>query len=282
MKKTSKGFTLIELLVVIAIIAILAAILFPVFSSAKEKARSSQCINNMNQLGKAMRMYLDAHEGRYPSAVPLGDYANSSRYGYYYQGKGVQGESSGNHFNIYERGGLWPYVAGKGVYVCPSDYNQYVPRTDGGTQVGSSAKTKRPFGLSYSMNLHLTNTGTPASQEASANGHGGNVKCLKDSDIRVPSKTVLFIDEGVGCWRGDGVYPICDGHFGPNIDWPSKIHYDGTNYTFCDGHAEWVKMSYDGYGELIWYNDYNTGKPWKVPTGTAEFKAAIDSPRVKK
>ena len=267
MKKTSKGFTLIELLVVIAIIAILAAILFPVFSSAKEKARSSQCINNMNQMGKAMRMYLDNHNGTFPGAVPLGGYESARVYGYYWQGTEAGAKPSGALFNIYERGGLWPYVSGKGIYVCPSDYNQYVPRTTGGTQVGSTTKTSRPFGLSYSMNLHLTNTGV----------HG---RLLKDSDIRVPSKTVLFIDEGVGCYQGGGVYPICDGHFGPNIDWPSKIHYDGTNYTFCDGHAEWVKMSLDGYGELIWYFDGN-GKAWKVPD-SASFRAAIDAPRTKK
>ena len=53
-----KGFTLIELLVVIAIIAILAAILFPVFAQAREKARQTSCINNLKQYGTAMQMYL--------------------------------------------------------------------------------------------------------------------------------------------------------------------------------------------------------------------------------
>ena len=264
MKKTSKGFTLIELLVVIAIIAILAAILFPVFSSAKEKARSSQCINNMNQMGKAMRMYLDNHNSTYPGAVPLGAYQSATVYGYYFHGTDPSAKPSGSLFNIYEKGGLWPYISGKGVYVCPSDYNQYCQRTSGG--VNTNTKTSRPFGLSYSMNLHLTNTGIWG-------------RFLKDTDVRVPSKTVLFIDEGVGCWHGGSLQPLCDGHFGPNIDWPSKIHYDGTNYTFCDGHAEWVKMSLDGYGELIWYNDPNTGKAWKVPP-SGEFTSAIDAKRV--
>lgn len=58
-----RGFTLIELLVVIAIIAILAAILMPVFASARERARSTQCLNNLRQLGLAFRMYADDYNG---------------------------------------------------------------------------------------------------------------------------------------------------------------------------------------------------------------------------
>ncbi|MEN3001860.1 MAG: prepilin-type N-terminal cleavage/methylation domain-containing protein, partial [Armatimonadota bacterium] len=57
-----KGFTLIELLVVIAIIAILAAILFPVFAQARERARKTTCINNMRQIGMAITMYYGDHD----------------------------------------------------------------------------------------------------------------------------------------------------------------------------------------------------------------------------
>jgi len=63
-----KGFTLIELLVVIAIIAILAAVLFPVITSAKEKGKQSQCVNNLKQLTMAVFAYCEDHDDGTPYA----------------------------------------------------------------------------------------------------------------------------------------------------------------------------------------------------------------------
>jgi len=87
-----RGFTLIELLVVIAIIAILAAILFPVFARAKEKANQTQCVSNLRQIGLAFRMYTNDYHGMMPGgnnmvftssifephhpSAPNGDYLN--------------------------------------------------------------------------------------------------------------------------------------------------------------------------------------------------------------
>src|SRR5690349_8547163 len=75
-KSKAVGFTLIELLVVIAIIAILAAILFPVFAQAREKARQTSCLSNMKQLGLSVLMYVQDYDEVYPIGV-LNDWNNS-------------------------------------------------------------------------------------------------------------------------------------------------------------------------------------------------------------
>ena len=68
--KNTKGFTLIELLVVIAIIAILAAILFPVFARARENARRTSCLNNMKQIGLGFMQYTQDYDEKYPPNMP--------------------------------------------------------------------------------------------------------------------------------------------------------------------------------------------------------------------
>ncbi len=95
-----RGFTLIELLVVIAIIAILAAILFPVFARAREAARASSCRSNMKQLGTAIQMYTQDYDEQYPG----------SWYGV-----------SGTVANSYTwRIAVHPYVKNAGIFQCPS------------------------------------------------------------------------------------------------------------------------------------------------------------------
>lgn len=98
-----KGFTLIELLVVIAIIAIIAAILFPVFASAREKARQASCLSNEKQIGLAFLQY----QGDFDEMNPMG--AN-----WYGEGNGWAGE-------------IYPYVKSANVFVCPDDGGKAIP-----------------------------------------------------------------------------------------------------------------------------------------------------------
>ncbi len=97
-----RGFTLIELLVVIAIIAILAAILFPVFSRAREKARAASCTSNLHQIGLALSMYVSDWDELYPIAAYAGP-----------GGTIIPG-------NIYWSEELQPYVRNTQIFLCPS------------------------------------------------------------------------------------------------------------------------------------------------------------------
>jgi prepilin-type N-terminal cleavage/methylation domain-containing protein/prepilin-type processing-associated H-X9-DG protein len=119
-----RGFTLIELLVVIAIIAILAAILFPVFAKAREKARQTSCTSNMKQIMTAWLMYTQDYDERLiPYAFPKSDGT-------------CDGSSCGYAENWPAM--LQPYIKNTQVYKCPSDnhdigytYNAELPRTTG-------------------------------------------------------------------------------------------------------------------------------------------------------
>lgn len=188
---TKRGFTLIELLVVIAIIAVLAAILFPVFRSAVQSSQTSSCLNNMMQLGRGFRMYMDNWGGRFPGSAAMWSFDNNKAAGEWV-------------YYIFPRmdvtkGSIWPYVKNTKVYICPSDISE----------------RKRHFGLSYSMNQYLD----------------GNWYGVTESLVVRPTATVLLIDEGAGKpspivdgsfgpsvdaptnIHGDGCnFAYCDGH----------------------------------------------------------------------
>jgi prepilin-type N-terminal cleavage/methylation domain-containing protein/prepilin-type processing-associated H-X9-DG protein len=109
--KSNRGFTLIELLVVIAIIAILAAILFPVFAKAREKARQITCASNLKQIGLGFTQYIQDYDERLPCGTD---------------------DNAGNNGNEGWAGQIYPYIKSVGVFKCPDD-----PTTNGlnGTEV---------------------------------------------------------------------------------------------------------------------------------------------------
>jgi prepilin-type N-terminal cleavage/methylation domain-containing protein/prepilin-type processing-associated H-X9-DG protein len=202
------GFTLIELLVVIAIIAILAAILFPVFAQAREKARSTTCLSNFKQLGTAVTMYMQDYEGAYPLA---------------WYGKPQYG------FDCV----LQPYVKNLQVFDCPS--NTTTPRWwDGYQRYFNIPKPGIPG--DYAMNGDLA-----AREDTKAGDRTG----LTEASVLNPASTIMMTeiwDTRGGAKQGPQheIYTNQKNDVCERI--PFKIHQGGSNYNFADGHAKWERV----------------------------------------
>ena len=114
-RRTSFAFTLIELLVVIAIIAILAAILFPVFAQARDKARQTTCLSNIKQIGLGLMMYVQDSDETYPGALQPSPTING-------------GSTSDQRMPLDMQ--VLPYTKNDQIWTCPSDAAFRVPPTD--------------------------------------------------------------------------------------------------------------------------------------------------------
>jgi prepilin-type N-terminal cleavage/methylation domain-containing protein/prepilin-type processing-associated H-X9-DG protein len=216
-----EAFTLIELLVVIAIIAIIAGLLLPALTRAKEKAQGIKCLTNLRQLQLCWQMYLDDNGGRLPPQNPGISQTTSRLVGL--PGSWILGNAQDDvtSSNI-ENGVLFQYNRSTAIYHCPADKS---------TVIGHKNLLRT---RSYSADWYL----------------GVNPTVYPDPDIKVrfseigspssepgPSRVYVFIDEDD--------HDIDDGTFwsprslGPNWgDIPSARHSLGGNLSFADGHVE--------------------------------------------
>jgi len=237
-----RGFTLIELLVVIAIIAILAAILFPIFSNAKERGRQVKCCNNLKQLVTATQQYCDDNDGTMP-------------FGLNYKGNSAAPDDWAGSYVLWqahpEKGSIWKYTHSTQIYLCPTDKN--VKAMD----ILYPVKYPTDYALSYSMNQDI---GTcPGVSIPTPIGRPQIMKL--ESEIAGRSgKVMMYIHEGHGeekkTWGSGTYYGINDGWFqyrGPIADLPSNIHYDGTTCAYADGHAKWIS-----YKQILKESDSQT------------------------
>ncbi len=196
------GFTLIELLVVIAIIAILAAILFPVFAKAREKARQTACLNNMNQMGKATLQYVqDYDESYYPHRWNCdstgGNTPNETCPGYV--------DSSGNRIGAAAKlsGGaeqryywmylLQPYIKSYAVFTCPSNPIAYNAGDNSGTDHNLTG-TPGATGVDYGGQNSYGHNDAWMSPAGAFAGAGGVPASIKDAQVPRPSSTILIVD----------------------------------------------------------------------------------------
>jgi prepilin-type N-terminal cleavage/methylation domain-containing protein/prepilin-type processing-associated H-X9-DG protein len=269
------GFTLIELLVVIAIIAILSAILFPVFAKVREKARQTACLSNEKQIALANLQYMQDNDGR----VPMVDY-------FEYPG----GQKQLVTWTI----ALQPYTKSWSVFRCPSDSSILATkftRFQGDTISFSDPNYLQAVNSSYAINADYMNPqigcSGPRTRDAyppSEAGDGRQGIPVQESQMESPSQTVFAVDAKPLMWDastawmyrywtdapasylapvvcttwnwGDfkgwdqpatagsgnpGSYGVPGDEPGPtNTDRVSTRHTGGTNVMFCDGHVKWL------------------------------------------
>ncbi len=203
------GFTLIELLVVIAIIAILAAILFPVFAKARERALGAKCLNNITQISRAWMMYTDDNKGQCPPLMMV-----------------VPGG-----YNMTWEGILRPYVRSTGVLSCPS----FTFQADEGVYDAA----KNPHGYNtYGFNINLFNYCWIFPVKQGDIDKPSETVFLCDSD----GMHYVGLPPGPGAsmlWNWSPVYS--DGTKPPGGKQyparPAARHTGKVNVAFCDGHA---------------------------------------------
>lgn len=220
------GFTLIELLVVIAIIAILAAILFPVFGRARENARRSSCQSNLKQIGLGVMQYIQDYDEKYPISNNIG--ADMWVTG------GLIPANQGGYYDPSWNYGTWrhemqPYVKSTQLFACPSNPSSRV----GIVYRDSSGKTTAYPDGSYGANEFIIQVGTINGQRSfSAAGLSAValIPMIADCTATIFPDMARVLNANVT----DNVLGVS-----ATPD-PSKArHLGGSNILFADGHVKY-------------------------------------------
>ena len=225
----NKAFTLIELLVVIAIIAILAAILFPVFARARENARRSSCQSNLKQLGLGIMQYTQDYDEKYDYGLAVSTW----------RGVGWGGATA-------------PYLKSRQIFVCPSD-----------TRTGSGNAATAGTSSSYAFNQYLGGVSlasvddtarTVMLSEISSYANINLADPLEAGDYKSPVDLGDNVLHGTGsnavecCNNGGskavhatGPYQDTAGQSNSNTAVNLPRHFDGANFLLADGHVKWYR-----------------------------------------
>lgn len=223
--RRARGFTLIELLVVIAIIAILAAILFPVFAKARERSKQASCLSNQRQIGVGFLQYFQDYQDRFPM---------------------IKGNFPWVHT-------LQPYMRSYDILRCPSDNSvNWKTPLEGATNVRVT---------SYSLNGYLA---TPAPTAANPNpapnpyNHLSAVRMPADVIFLAESaKNWTGNYFHAHAWNP----PVSATHWLVDQDLPDDLtvdrHSDGFNATYLDGHSQHTRW------EKVWWRDSRVDPPMR-------------------
>jgi prepilin-type N-terminal cleavage/methylation domain-containing protein/prepilin-type processing-associated H-X9-DG protein len=232
-RASNSAFTLIELLVVVAIIAILAAILFPVFAQARGKARAINSLSNSRQAALGISMYITDND----ESLPLNLHARPTGW--------VYGNPDPSWIDAVQ-----PYVKSKLLTRLPDDNSDNWPEM---IDLAALAPGKTPRLSSYATNAYLNNN---------KDGTGWTL-----SDITRPAELIYvgeYRESKPGAPKtGDHLHPMCWEGFPASTcvslasnDEVEKTRYQGgANYTFVDGHAKWQKFeqTYNPAQARDWY-----------------------------
>ncbi len=239
------GFTLIELLVVIAIIAILAAILFPVFAQAREKARQTMCLSNMKQISLAVMMYVQD----YDEVTPLA-YHNAAT-----------GDANGVDTNFYESwwAMIYPYNKNNQVTSCPSNPNNKFP-------VSSIVDARLGLKASYGVNtFDFSHVKGAFSRDPGFQGDPSDTVSVSLADMVAPAQLIGVVEHTLSfaeydVTQGYGIYdaPTQETCFPDNETPPGGTagslcyissgnlfagHTGHVNVALMDGHAKAFRPS---------------------------------------
>jgi len=251
------GFTLIELLVVIAIIAILAAILFPVFAQARERARGTACLSNMKQVGLGLMQYVQDNDERLPPYIigratstdtRVTPNMNSPRTPA--ERYTVAHETNDGHLLSWQDA-IYPYVKSVQLFHCPS-HKRPVPAPnpeDPDEMANPGWFANYPTGFAWAPSLainailvnHWGTTG-PAGVPPSIGaikGASGKIFAVHNASVYAYANPTEYYNYST--WWNESNVGL------RNLSRQAFPHTEGGNYLFTDGHAKWYARARTGY-----------------------------------
>ena len=257
---SSGGFTLIELLVVIAIIAILAAILFPVFAQAREKARSTACLSNMKQICTAAQMYVQDYDDQLIFRASGSGKATASR-----TGEVVPAGDASDYWREVWWNALMPYIKNGQVYTCPGD--------GGPTLSADSTCNAYPAASCLASSLTIKRSYIALSTSESPGL----------AQIDDPVDTIIITDKWDKDYKGavtDSWLEPFNSDFTPDVQVPARTwtagnrHQGRLNASFMDGQSKAVGTN------LLWTSKYVTGCEllYQYPVPSATITSASTAP----